>query len=258
MLSRDDTRFGRACASYERALRGCEYEVIRIPDARGMCEGLNRGTAQARGGRLILSHDDVEILCDEFPEKLQRRFERFDLFGFCGTTRLIGPSWHLAGPPWIYGQVLEYHRFGAGSPVELTVVSNGAPARTIPHVQAIDGALMAGHRPVFERFPFDQQTFGGWHMYDVDFSYRVHLAGLKVAIACDLDIFHYAPRDVDPFQTREWQLAAQTFYDKHKATLPPLPDDWVKFKHTMVRVTSPDEGVRVMRAPYFDGLNRDE
>lgn len=247
MCSRDDERFARSIASYERALGGADYEVVRISDARGMCEGLNRGVAQARGERLILSHDDVEIMCDDFAEKLSRRLDRYDIVGFCGTTRLVGPAWHLGGPPWVFGQVLQDHGPGKGLAVDIF----NAPARTVPHAQAIDGALMAVRREVFRSITFDEATFPGWHLYDMDFSYRAHLAGFNLAIACDFDVFHYTPAK-NQYQTPEWQLPAQKFYEKHKQTLPPLPDDWINWSRMVVYVRSLEEAVMVMRPPHFD------
>ena len=45
-------------------------------------------------------------------------------------------------------------------------------------------------RAAVERIGFDEQTFDGFHLYDLDFSYRAHRAGLSVAIALDLLLIH--------------------------------------------------------------------
>jgi len=35
---------------------------VRIPDARSLAEGYNRGLRRARGDLLLFSHDDVRIV----------------------------------------------------------------------------------------------------------------------------------------------------------------------------------------------------
>jgi hypothetical protein len=248
MCSRDDARFARSSASFTRALSGVEHEIIRIVDARGMCEGYNRGIAQARGERLILAHDDVEILSDDFAIKVERRLDRFDLFGVEGTTKLIGPAGHLAGPPWVFGQML----YDNGPEKGLRVYITGLPGRTVAQAQSVDGVFIAVWRRVWEKLRFDEQTFTGWHLYDVDFSYRAHLAGFKVGIVCDLDLFHYVARRADMYQDPQWVAAAEAFWNKHKATLPPLPANWVQWWPMMVRVQLPQEAVNVMRPAIFE------
>jgi GT2 family glycosyltransferase len=37
---------------------------------------------------------------------------------------------------------------------------------------------------------FDEATFDRFHFYDLDFSYRAHLAGAKVAICLDIALYH--------------------------------------------------------------------
>ncbi len=53
VCSIDDKKFGAVDYTYRKLLSadGHECEVIRIPDARSMCEGYNRGFAQRRERR---------------------------------------------------------------------------------------------------------------------------------------------------------------------------------------------------------------
>jgi hypothetical protein len=43
----------------------------------------------------------------------------------------------------------------------------------------LDGVFLADRRSVFDTVPLGAQTFDGFHLYDVDWSYRVARAGLK-------------------------------------------------------------------------------
>jgi GT2 family glycosyltransferase len=241
MCSRDDARFESASASYRRALAGIEHEIVRIADATGMCEGYNRGIARARGERLLLSHDDVEILGDDFAANVAAQFERFDLFGVAGTTRLIGPAWHYAGPPWVYGQVAHFDH--DGSPL---VHLYSVPAPAVRGAQAVDGVLIGVRRAVWEKQPFDAATLSGFHCYDLDFSYRAHRAGFACGIACDLTILHRIGGHTG-YLTGEWQSAAAAFYEKHKSTLPPRPAALTKWAPAWVKAHDTAEAAAVMR-----------
>jgi GT2 family glycosyltransferase len=80
----------------------------------------------------------------------------------------------------------------------------------VPRAQAVDGVLIGAHRKVCDAIPFDEQTFTGFHHYDIDFSYRAFLAGFSCGIVLDLDIFHFGVKG-DGYRTPEWLEAAIRF-----------------------------------------------
>src|SRR5436305_10032323 len=100
ICSIDPVRFARVCANYRQVLGNEPHEIIGIHDAKGMCEGYNRGLAQARGDIVIFSHDDIEILTPEFATRLKKHLLRFDVVGIAGTLLLVGAGWFNAGPPY--------------------------------------------------------------------------------------------------------------------------------------------------------------
>jgi hypothetical protein len=60
ICSIDNAKFSTVVAMYERLLADVPHEIIRIPDARSMSEGYNRGIDRSSGDVLIVSHDDLE------------------------------------------------------------------------------------------------------------------------------------------------------------------------------------------------------
>ena len=48
-----------------------------------------------------------------------------------------------------------------------------------------------------ESIQFDAATFDGFHLYDLDFSYRAFLAGFRIAIAWDIPIIHVSSGRLD-------------------------------------------------------------
>src|SRR2546423_736428 len=104
ICSIDRAKFDCVTAMYYRLIP--QVQVIGIHDAPSLAEGYNRGIAQSSGDLLILSHDDIEIVNQDFHARLISHLNKFDLVGVAGTTKLIAPGWMGAGPPHIFGQVV--------------------------------------------------------------------------------------------------------------------------------------------------------
>jgi GT2 family glycosyltransferase len=66
----------------------------------------------------------------------------------------------------------------------------GAHGPVVAGAQMLDGVFMAARRSLLQTLQFDEATFDRFHFYDLDFSYRAHLAGAKVAICLDIALFH--------------------------------------------------------------------
>jgi len=194
-------------AHYTTLLAGHPHEIILINDAKSLCEGYNRGFAQSSGDIIIFSHDDIEILSDDFAPRLLRHLSQYDVLGVVGTSRLLGHYWGSGGQPFVHGCVL--HPGSGGFRFECF----GAPSTS---VQAIDGLFMAARRKVVEAIPFDEVTFDNFHHYDLDFSYRAHLAGFKIIVPWDILIFHASMGSYDPV----WARYSERFLAKHGAKLP--------------------------------------
>ena len=248
MCSRDDARFAGASATYAKALAGTDHEVIRIPDARSMSEGYNRALLQAKGDPILLSHDDIELLSpDTFASRLLGHMEHFDVLGVAGTTRLMGPAWFNGGPPHLYGQLVHPHPDAGHYRVSLF----GAPARSMGHMQAVDGVLMSVRRAVFERIRFDER-YSGFHLYDVDFSFTAHLAGYRVGCAFDLDLYHHS---AGAFRDPEWEKAAWAFMAKYEKQLA-APEFPVKWQGSVAKVNSLAEARRRLHPDHWDLLSQ--
>ena len=209
ICSIDDRKSARIQAHYGALLAGHAHEIILIRDAKSLCEGYQRGFSQSTGETIIFSHDDLEILSDDVVARLLRHLATHDVVGVAGTSRLLGPSWFAAGQPHIHGCIT--HRL----PDAFRLECFGPPSNKI---QAIDGVFMAARRKVVEAIPFDAAIFDGFHLYDLDFSYRAHLAGFRIAVPWDIMILHDSMGRLDA----AWQHYAALFVAKHRARLPDL------------------------------------
>jgi hypothetical protein len=235
ICSVDNARFTAVDQMYRRILKDYPTQIIRISDAKGMCEGYNRGINQSTGDVLIFSHDDVEVLNEDFAVKLLKHLETYDLIGVAGTTRLCAGYWVAAGPPYLFGQVPEPNPQG-GFCVQLF----GGFGPICPDIQAVDGLMFAVRRTVIEKVRFDE-SFDGFHLYDLDFSRTAYAAGFKLAVARDLFVLHASAGNFD----NRWKQFAEKFEKKWAGKLQPNPHR--QFHNCVVQVPSKDEIMEVMK-----------
>lgn len=186
-----------------------DHEVIRVNDASSLCEGYARGLARAGGDAVVFCHDDIDLVAPDAADRLAAHLAGHDLVGVAGTTRVTGPAVFWSGHPHIHGWMT--HRLPGEADYEVSFSSLATPV--VAGMQAIDGVLMACRRDVALDVGFDATTFDGFHLYDLDFSYRAHLAGRSLAVACDLGIVHASKGRFDG----AWERSARRFRDKYPA-----------------------------------------
>ena len=211
VCSNDAGKFRRVSANYRTLFAGREVEIVGIHDARSLAEGYNRGIAQSHGARLILSHDDIEILSPDFAARVDRHLADFDLIGIAGTTRLVSGKWADAADPYVFTLITSPFEDRAGY---ATMMLGGGPL-VVPGIQALDGVFMALRRKVATTIPFDAETFDGFHLYDLDFSFRAHRAGFKLAVCRDIVLIHESTGSYDAV----WEDYKRRFESKHRSAL---------------------------------------
>ena len=183
-------KLARLRQNLDERLAGEDWELIHIADAPSLCEGYNRGVARATGELIVMCHDDIRILSPDFAEKLRAYLAAYDLIGVAGTTQTSGPSWGWSGPPHLFCWISQAYltaEFRDNGPVTLVI---GAHGPVVPGAQMLDGVFLAGRRSLLQTLQFDEATFDRFHFYDLDYSYRAHLAGARVAICLDIALFH--------------------------------------------------------------------
>lgn len=246
ICSIDPQKFRFISMAIAQRMAGLPHEIVGIHDARGMCEGYNRGVAHARGEHLVFCHDDIDLLAPDFAQRLAIGLERYDVVGVAGTDRLIAPAWTLAGPPHIYGQVAHYYA-DAGTYV---IDQYGIPRRIIENIQAMDGLFFAARRRVVERIGFDQENFRDWHFYDIDFTFSAHLAGFRLAICCDILLMHASIGR----GTAQWHESAAAFLQKHGSRL--SRGTKRQFQQTSVVASDKAEALELMTPWWWDAEDR--
>ena len=212
ICSINPAKFERVVSGYRAAFAGMPLEVVGIHDAKSLCEGYNRGLARSRGDVVMFSHDDVEILGADFGARLLGHMSRFDLVGVAGTSRLISPAWNFCGQPKVHGMIA--HQIAGSAYFQLNFY--GGPVPCASGIQALDGVFFAARREIFDTLRFDEETFDGWHFYDIDFSYAAHLNGFRVGACSDLLLLHASSGESNP----GWERYGSRFKEKYADRLP--------------------------------------
>ena len=199
-------RAARARASLSRALRDTDVTFEVVTDARSLAEAYNRILDAARTERVILCHDDIEVVTPALDAALARAFARADVVGVVGADRVAGPAVLWAGHPHLHGQVA-YPRGDAFEAAPMSLRRG-----LVTGMQALDGVFLA-IGPGARAHRFDARTFDGFHFYDLDFTYRAHLAGLRLAVTTDVVLVH----DSEGNFGEDWKKYAERFLEKFPA-----------------------------------------
>jgi GT2 family glycosyltransferase len=236
----DPQKFAAVKASYAGAFHNEKWELIGIHDAKSLSEGYMRGFAASKGEIVIFSHDDVELLTPTFEQRLMSHLSRYEMVGVAGTTRVIGGAWSLAGHPYLYGQVVH-----VGTDGSLTVSIYNAPRPVVGNIQGLDGQFIAVRREVMSKVSFDPVNFDGFHLYDIDFSYAAYRAGVRIAVACDINFIHASVGNYD----QVWQKYADRFDRKWFSNVP--RPSMARFGSAGVKVNTRAEALGVMNPPHW-------
>jgi tetratricopeptide (TPR) repeat protein len=215
VCSIDPRRLAAMQGNFRQALGDRAHEFVVIRDARSLCEGYQRGLEASRHDRVVFAHDDVELASAHPFEALERALHDHDIVGVAGSRLVNGPGVTWAGHPHLHGGVA-YPPQGPGLAWKATLYS--LEQGVLGGMQALDGLLLAARREAALRVGFDAVTFDGFHFYDVDFTYRAHLAGLRVAVATDVLAIHASVGQFD----EAWKRYAERFRAKYPALDAPL------------------------------------
>ena len=217
VCSVDDRRLAAMQRNYSAALGALEHQFVVIRDARSLAEGYSRGLEQSHHELVVFSHDDVELVSPRPFGHIVRALERYNLVGLAGSRRVSGPAVMWAGHPHVHAWVsYPANPPAAGWDAGLFSLEGGLLAG----MQALDGLFFAARREVVRKVGFDAPTFDGFHFYDLDFTYRAHLAGFKLAITTDVLAIHESPGRFDD----DWKRYAERFQAKFPALSAPAGD----------------------------------
>lgn len=194
-----------------------DIQYIRIDNRDNrysLCSAYNEGIKRAEGDILVFMHEDAFLAEGGWAEKLVKKFkdQSIGLVGVAGTQYLFAdnPAWVTAGRPFIKGQVI--HELDKGAKYFLTVFDW---QREDADVVAVDGLFFAIRKSLFDQIHFDDITFNGFHLYDMDICMQV-LKTHRLIVTTDILVKHFSGGSFDEI----WKTYAFRFIQKYRSVLP--------------------------------------
>lgn len=196
---------------------GAEFEYILIDNRNNqynLCSAYNEGVRRSKGDILVFVHEDAFFMEGNWGTVLNTKFsdKTIGLVGVAGTQYLFNntPGWVAAGRPFIRGHVV--HETDNGNNYNLTVFSW---EKEDSDVVAVDGLFFAIRKSIFDRIRFDDQTFDGFHFYDIDICMQVRQTH-RLIVTWDVLIKHQSGGSFNEL----WKQYALRFLTKYKKELP--------------------------------------
>jgi glycosyltransferase involved in cell wall biosynthesis len=199
---------------------GCEYELVVIDNSKNeysIFSAYNEGVHRANGDILCFMHEDILYHTFDWGKKVVEYFEQYHQAGLIG---IIGTHFLSIIPSgWWDTEIGSGHllqRFYKGDSYTVEMDFRGDSTKVPTRVVAVDGLWMCMQRNLFSKVRWDEETFNGFHAYDLDMSLQVYNAGFEVHIMWDILIEHKSYGNPN----LSFHIANQHLWNKWKNFLP--------------------------------------
>lgn len=219
---------------------GVAYELIAIDNsagAIGICQVYNQGAARAKHPVLCFVHEDVAFKTYGWGQTVVNLFANDDELGLLGVAgssyKTAAPSgWHGAGVATDYANLLQDYKHSAN---QLQHYYRNPKNEKLSQVACVDGVWLCTTRTIAQAIRFDEQTFTGFHAYDIDFSLAVGRQ-YKVAVTYDVLLHHFSEGNYD----KQWISEILKLHGKWHRRLP-----------LQTEMLTPDEQLKAERETFF-------
>lgn len=196
---------------------GFEYELVVIDNSGNqytIFSAYNEGVRRAKGEILCFMHEDILFKSKDWGKIVNETFKdsSIGLIGVSGAHFLPSCPLYWVESPFITttnvdkidGQEFcEYKK----------ELMNGAE---IVDAVACDGQWLCLRKNQFDNICFDELTFTGFHLYDMDICLQVLQQGMRVCVVDGILIEHHSRGNFD----ERFETALGIFYNKWKDFLP--------------------------------------
>jgi len=172
----------------------------------------NKIIDQSSNDIIILCHDDIYFDTKNWGNKILNHFKRnheYGILGVAGSTQLpkSGKWWE----DFSKMKGIVNHENGGKKWESKYSVSKG---NQLDDVLLVDGLFIVLHRNRIKKM-FSNEI-NGFHFYDVDFSFKNFLSGVKIGVLYDVRITHKSIGQTND----EWEKNRQKFSEEMKSFLP--------------------------------------
>lgn len=201
---------------------GCDYELVVIDNSNNeysIFSAYNEGVRRAQGDIFCFIHEDIIFHSVMWGEWLQKHFEEDKTIGCLGIlgnqyiSEIPSPMW--ASSPMVMGDFIQGNLNNDGT---YTTTHEPATTNLLTEVASVDGLFITIRKDLFvmRELRWDNVTFSGFHMYDMDICMQVLSLGYKVCVVPKILIEHKSKGTIDEVYYQTLNI----FYDKWKSYLP--------------------------------------
>lgn len=196
---------------------GYAYEIIIIDNSKNIYnifQAYNEGVKKSKGDVLCFLHDDVLFHTNDWGDKVIKYFANPEVgaIGIAGTPYLT----KAPGSWWAGGLINQQISYREDSELKINTRYFRNKREDTKQVVALDGVWFCVKRKLFERIKFDDESYTGFHFYDIDLSLQITQLGYKIFTIFDIFIEHNSKGSID----ENWIENAKKFTEKWRKTLP--------------------------------------
>ena len=177
-----------------------------------LTEVYNKILDQSSNDIVVLCHDDIYFDSKNWGSKILNYFKRnsdYGILGLAGTTNMpkSGRWWEDFSK--MKGIVNHEHE---GKKWESKY--SASKGNQLDNVVLVDGLFIVVNKKNIKK-PFNEEI-GGFHFYDVDFSFRNFIEGVKIGVMYDVRVTHKSIGQTN----EQWEKNREIFAEKYKDILP--------------------------------------
>jgi Glycosyltransferase like family len=203
---------------------GVPCEIICVDNSKNeysIFSAYNVGASKAKYELLCFMHADVIIHTTNWGIIVSRLLQK-EKTGVIGVAGSKVKS-EIPSPWWIsnfefYKPAMCYNLIQHSEAGKASTISQGAASQMNEpcSVLVIDGVWMCCNKKVWSENKFDEQTYSGFHFYDLDFSMKLWQQGFTNLVCFDILIEHLSAGSLN----RQWIEDAFLFQKKWEHLLP--------------------------------------
>ena len=197
---------------------GIPYELIIIDNTNNnysIFSAYNEGVKRSKFPYLCFIHEDIIFRTDNWGYLIHKAFEsdqQIGMIGVIGSTMIFDMSWGWWTGPKV-GKIIQSNK---SQKVTSTFIKCIDENPNLLDAAICDGLFLSFPKSVFSKICFDEQTYKGFHGYDMDISMQILTAKYKIKVIENVLIEHYSWGNIN----ESFINACYKFYCKWKIYLP--------------------------------------
>lgn len=206
-----------AMISNLRETAGIPYELIVVDESihnGSIFRAYNYGIDHAKYDLLCFMHDDILFHTPQWAKILADHLAKptIGFIGVAGGTLVprVPAQWSFGKH---FGRILQYDKKKGRS---ILLDSTDFKDEHSQAAVAMDGVFLACRKDVAEQLRFDEQTFKGFHCYDIDICLQAHKLGYENRVVNNILLEHFSRGKLN----RHWVENQLVLWRKWRAEMP--------------------------------------